>query len=252
MAKFKKILKWYGLISLAGMICLFLLVGRKGVFVKNISNRLFAEEIKDRDYEGAYEIFLKAKAGDKANPSYADAIKSLEKVSQTTKDLGIKLRCYLLTTFCQFLDGDVSTSYRTGLETLNIAKKNNLKLDLLNKVISSIQNKEITELSELTFLTGEEKEATGFIKDLFRIQQGRDKYQEMAKKCWQDYFKANFDKRMAKASQEFKNSSAPTEEIEKFRKEIEEQFEKTGFFLPQELETVVSQISIKYLIEGGL
>jgi len=84
------------------------------------------------------------------------------------------------------------------METLKLARQNNLKLDLLNKVISSIQNREITKLSELTFLTGEKKEITGFIKDLFSLQQARDKYQEMVKKCWQDYFKAKFEKRMVK------------------------------------------------------
>jgi len=41
----------------------------------------------------------------------------------------------------------------------------------------------------------------------------------------------------------------PTEEIENVKGELEKQFEKRGFFLSQELEAVISRISMKYLIK---
>jgi len=247
MKKFKNLMRQCSVILIGIIFFLFLVMPyMRGFLRKEISEQLFAEEIKDKDYEAAYEIFLKAKAGDNASPSYKDAIKSLKKVYQSTKNSGIKLRCYFLITFCQFIEGNISTSYKTGLETLNMAKKSNLKLDLLNKVISSIQNKEITKISEMTSLTAKDKEITGFINDLFYLQNSREKYQNMAKRCWRDYFKVTFDKKLSQSIKELKNLSVPSKEIKKIEN-LEKQFEKRGFFLPQELESVINEISIKYL-----
>lgn len=211
------------------------------------------------DYLEAYKLFLQANVYDKSG-DYDKAVNALRRVNLSAKSQEVRLRCLSLITLSLFLDNKPSEAHQAGLETLNLAKTyliNNPDIVLLDKIVSSVQNREIQDSPKLISLVSGGEETAGLIRDLVNIQKGRDAYQnsikekwtsqELIKNCWEEY-QPEFNKQAVLwAAKSVKELGLSPEAAEELKKELEEKFRKTGFFLPAELEKSFTEAATKSL-----
>jgi len=212
----------------------------------NLSDRTI--QTTSQEYLDAYNLFLKANVTDAGENTYSKAIESLKKVNQTTKSAEEKLNCLFLISFSSFLDGNTEEAYKMGLEALSLAKtifKDNANISLLGKIKLAIENKEITQISEISSLLNLGEEATGLITDLYDLQERREGYQKIVKRCWEKY-KPEFDKKIANISKE---QGLSVEETEEIKKQLEEKYSKKGYFLPGEIEKSFAEIGLNNLFQ---
>jgi len=137
-----------------------------------------------QDYVDAYKIFLKAKSGDKQNPSYADAVAAFDKIATTTNNPELKLRSLYIVTLCNFLQGKIDEAYKSGQEVLSLSKalypKNNLVVKL-DRIVSDITKGDIKDIKGLKTEIAE-SEAGEFVEELNAVAEESENYQELSKK----------------------------------------------------------------------
>ena len=137
-----------------------------------------------QEYVNAYKLFLKAKAGDKQSPSYADAVAAFDKVAATTKNPELKLRSLYIVTLSNFLQGKIDEAYKSAQNVLSLSKKlypkNNL-VAKLDKVVSDITKGNIKDVKKLKAGIAEQSSAE-FADDLNAVVAGQKDYQALKDK----------------------------------------------------------------------
>ena len=81
--------------------------------------------------------------------------------------------------------------------------------------------------------------------DLYNLQERREGYQKLVKRCWEKY-KPEFDKEVASLFIEY---NIPEKETEKIKKQLEEKYSKKGYFLPGEIEKSFTEIGLNKLFQ---
>ena len=137
-----------------------------------------------QEYVNAYKLFLKAKAGDKQSPSYADAVTAFDKVAATTKNPELKLRSLYIVTLSNFLQGKIDEAYKSAQNVLSLSKElypeDNL-VAKLDKVVSKITKGDIAHIGGLRAEIAA-SESREFATDLNVIAEGQKDYLKMKDK----------------------------------------------------------------------
>lgn len=137
-----------------------------------------------QEYVNAYKLFLKAKAGDKQSPSYADAVAAFDKVAATTKNPELKLRSLYIVTLSNFLQGKIDEAYKSAQNVLSLSKKLYPKDNLvakLDKIVSDITKGNIKDVKGLNTGIADQSSAE-FADDLNTIVAGKKDYQTLKDK----------------------------------------------------------------------
>ena len=137
-----------------------------------------------QEYVDAYKLFLKAQAGDKQNPSYADAVTAFDKIAAATKNPELKLRSLYIVTLSNFLQGKIDEAYKSGQGVLSLSKelypKNSL-VAKLDKVVSAITRGDIKDIKGLNAGI-EDQPSSEFADDLNSIVTGQKDFQALKDK----------------------------------------------------------------------
>ena len=137
-----------------------------------------------QEYVDAYKLFLKAKAGDKQSPSYANAVAAFDKIAATTKNPELKLRSLYIVTLSNFLQGKIDEAYKSAQDVLSLSKKLYPKDNLvakLDKIVSDITKGDIKDAKGLNAEIAEQSSAE-FADDLNAIVTGQKDYQALKNK----------------------------------------------------------------------
>lgn len=137
-----------------------------------------------QEYVDAYKLFLKAQAGDKQNPSYADAVTAFDKIAAATKNPELKLRSLYLVTLSNFLQGKIDEAYKSGQSVLSLSKELYPKDSLvakLDKVVSAITKGDIKDIKGLNAGIAEQSSAE-LANDLNTIVANQKDYQALKDK----------------------------------------------------------------------
>ncbi|OIO34521.1 MAG: hypothetical protein COZ37_05845 [bacterium (Candidatus Ratteibacteria) CG_4_10_14_3_um_filter_41_18] len=146
-----------------------------------------------QEYVEAYKLFLKAKAQDKGEYTYKEAIKSFEAIAGITKNPELKLRSLFLITFCNFLEMNIDEAYKSGIETLRLAKElreGDSRVAFLSELTQKISQGKIESIvkvkeeivSHKRELLYSELEISEFADELFLIPERAKSYEEMVQK----------------------------------------------------------------------
>ena len=137
-----------------------------------------------QEYVDAYKLFLKAKAQDKGENTYEQAIAAFEKIVETTRNPELELRSLYLITFSNFLLSKVDAAYTSGVLVLALSKKlrgKDKRIIFLSNLVAKIQKgkiKTITEMKENL----QPEELSGFTDDLYLLPERSKEYAQMKKK----------------------------------------------------------------------
>ena len=137
-----------------------------------------------QEYVDAYKIFLEAKSGGKAKPTYADAVAAFDQIAASTTNPEIKLRSLYVVTLVNFLQFKIDQAYKSGQEVLTLSKQlypqdnSVLKLEKVTTAITKGEIKDIkglkTELAEVS--------SQDFAEDLNATVEGQKDYQKLKEK----------------------------------------------------------------------
>ena len=132
-----------------------------------------------QEYVDAYKLFLKARAGDKQSPAYADAAAAFDKIAATTQNPELKLRSLYIATLSNFLQGKIDEAYKSAQDVISLSKelypKNSLVVKL-DKVVSDITKGDIKDVKGLNAGMAEQSSAE-FADDLNAVVKGQKDYQ---------------------------------------------------------------------------
>ena len=76
-----------------------------------------------QEYVDAYKLFLTSHQGGADKKNYTHSITAFEKIIVHTESPELRLRSLYFLSFCNFLNGEIKTSYQHSIELLKLAKE---------------------------------------------------------------------------------------------------------------------------------
>lgn len=134
-----------------------------------------------QEYVDAYKLFLKAKAGDRQDPSYADVVSAFSKIAATTDNPELKLRSLFLVTFSNFLQFKFDEAYQSGRQVLALSKElypEDSRIAKLERIVAAITKGELKNIADMKMAIADE-EVGEFAEELHLVNERDSEYREM-------------------------------------------------------------------------